>query len=118
MITPDLPGAAFLQVDLFPAKVSGPSVPGGTLDRVRVIVTDAHVHILKLAGAGDIELLLSEELSEVARAPEVGVRGVRAYTTSGDVIEIQKSLNCGCGLTRIKTAKFFSPPLALRALPQ
>lgn len=118
MNLPSLPPAAFLQVDLFPAKVSGPSVEGGPLDRVRVLVTDAHIHILKLGRAGDIDLLFSEELSEVARAPEVGVRGVRAYTVGGDVIEIQKSLNCGCGMTRLKTAKFFSPPLALHALPQ
>lgn len=118
MITPTLPPASFLQVDLFPAKVSGPSIPGGSLDRVRILVTDAHVHILQLGRSGDIELLLSEELGSFARAPEVGVRGVRIITAGGDVIEAQKSLNCGCGMTRLKSAKFFNPVLAMRALPQ
>jgi hypothetical protein len=115
MNLPDLPPADFLQVDLFPAKVSGPSV--GALDRVRFVVTNAHVHIFGLTGVGDIDLKHTAELGSAVRALEVGVRGVRVVTAAGDVIEASKSLNCGCGMTRLKTAKLFNPILALQALP-
>ena len=117
MNLPSLPPAQYAQVDLFPAKVSGPSVHNGVMDRVRVIITDAHIHVFRLARSGDIEVEYTAELESLDRAPEVGVRGVRAFTREGDVIEVQKSLNCGCGMTRIKTARLYSPPLALQALP-
>ena len=114
MNIPELPPAVHLQVDLFPAKVS---LPGETLDRVRFVATDRHIHVLKLSGIGDIELVFSAPLGSIARAAEVGVRGVRAFTTEGLVIEAQKSLNCGCGMGRLKGAKLFNPMLALEPLP-
>lgn len=115
MNIPELPPAAHLKVDLFPAKVSG--LPDGTLDRVRFVATDQHIHVLKLTGVGDVDLIFSTPLGSVARAPEVGVRGVRAFTLDGHVIEAQKSLNCGCGMGRLRNAKLFNPMLALEPLP-
>lgn len=114
MNIPELPPATFLQYDLFPAKVL---TQQGEFDRVRFVVTDAHIHIFKLTPTGDIELVFTDELVSIIRAPEVGTRGVKAMGAHEGVVEAQKSLNCGCGMSRIKTAKFFNPLLPLQALP-
>jgi hypothetical protein len=116
MNLPELPPAQFLRVDLFPALVSGASVPDGVLDRVRLVVTDAHVHVLRLTALGDIELAHTAELDTIEKAHLLGARGVKIVTADGDHIEAIKSPNCGCGMTRMKSAKFFNPMPATRAM--
>lgn len=113
MNVPELPPAAFLRVDMFPALVRSEALPGGRLDRVRLNVTDAHVHIFGLTRAGDIELVFTADLFAVEKAPEVGIRGVRVATADGTLIEAVKSQNCGCGMGRLKGAKLYpvTPPL-------
>ena len=117
MKTPELPPADYIQADLFPAKVSGPSIDGGAMDRIRFVVTDRHLLILKLTKNGDIELAHEAELGTLSRAPEVGPRGFRVVTAEGDVVEAQKSLNCGCGMSRIKGVRYYDPMPPMRALP-
>lgn len=114
MNIPELPPADFLQVDLFPAKVL---LPNGPIDRVRFVVTDAHVHVLRLGTHGDIELEYTADLQSLDRASEVGPRGFRVFTQDGDLIEAHKSYNCGCGMSRIKGARFYDPMPPMRALP-
>lgn len=113
---PELPPAQYLRSDIFPATVMSPALEGGVVDRVRVIITDAHVHLFKLTPTGDIELLFSAELDSVEKAPKVGPRGVRVITAEGDQLEAKRSSNCGCGMTRLKSTRIFNPPLPLQAL--
>jgi hypothetical protein len=117
MNLPTLPPASFLQVDLAPARVFGPSIKEGELDPVRLVITDAHIHVMRLGRNGDIELAHTAELESVVRDLTVGPRGFRITTRDGDIIEAHKSYNCLCGQGRLKSAKFFHPVLAMRALP-
>lgn len=114
MNIPELPPASFLRADIFPARVAGDPVEGGPLDNVRVLLTDAHLHVLRLTNEGDIALVYSAELHSIEKVP-LKPRGYRVVTAEGDEIELQKSLNCGCGMQRIKGARIFNPPLPLQA---
>jgi hypothetical protein len=111
---PDLPPAQYLQVDQFPAKIY---LPDGEMDRVRVVVTDAHVNVLKLERNGDLSLAYSQPISGVERDTTIGPRGFRVFLKDGTAIEAQKSLNCGCGMGRVRSAKLYHPVLPLQAIP-
>ena len=118
MNIPDLPPAKHFKVDLFPATVSGPSLPPGIPLETRLLVTDSHVLVFHLSNIGDVVLLYSAPLHEVVRATDVGVRGVRITTQDGDVIEAKKCLECcGCGIKQLKAARVYDPPLPLEPLP-
>lgn len=114
MNIPDLPPAQYLQVDLFPAKIE---LPDGTLDRVRVVVTDAHINVLQLERGGDLSLAYSQPITAVERDTTIGPRGFRVSLPDGTLIEAQKSLNCGCGMGRVRSAKLYHPVLPLQAIP-
>ena len=100
----DLPRAAFLRLDLFPAIVKGEAVLGTVVDRTRTVVTDAHVHVIRLTPIGEPELVHSWELDTFEGRPSTGYT---ATTTDGAEIFIKRSSGCGCGATRLKGLKLF-----------
>jgi hypothetical protein len=108
----DLPRAQFLRLDLFPAIVKGESVLGTVVDRTRAVVTDAHVHVIRLTPVGEPELVHSWELDSFEGKPGVGYTAV---TTDGDVVSIKRSTGCGCGATRLKGLKLFDYIVPYRA---
>lgn len=118
MNIPDLPPADFLWIDIMPAEVTGPSIPPDIGDQVRFIVTNAHVHVLKLVQGGDIDLVYTAELATIERKPELGRRTVHVTTTEGDLIVGRKSLNCNCGMGRLASAMLYRPMPPLQAFPQ
>jgi hypothetical protein len=89
----NLPQAAFIRLDLFPASLTGPSLNGGIIERTRVIVTDSFVYAFVDGNAGP-ELRQSFELEEFTGSPLVGWT---ATVDDGDVIEIRRSSGCACG---------------------
>lgn len=108
----DLPRAQYLRLDLFPAVVKGESVTGGVVDRTRAIVTDAHVHILKLSPVGGVDVVYSWELDSFEGRPSTGYN---ITTTDGDEIFIKRSSGCGCGATRLKGVRVFDYTVPFQA---
>lgn len=99
-----LPKAEYLRLDFFPALVKGDLVPGGLIDRVRAVVTDAHIHVLSLDMAANPELIVSVELDSIEGTP---TDGYTVTTTDGDELFIRRSAGCGCGATRLKGVQLF-----------
>lgn len=88
-----LPPAAYLRLDLSPAKVTGPSLPNGVLEKRRVIVTDAHVVVYVDAPGGP-------RLSNVWELVEFSGRATTGYklvVDDGDELTVTRSSGCLCG---------------------
>ena len=109
-----LPTAPYIRLDLFPAHVTTPTE---ILDRVRVLITEAHLLVIRLTPTGEPVLAMDPiELYSVEKDLTIGPRGHRVRTEDGAEILIKKSLNCGCGMTRLKVARVYDPPLPVAAL--
>lgn len=113
MKTPDLPKAEFIRLDLFPAVVHGDAITGSVIDKVRVVITDAHVHVLRLSSIGDVELVYSFDLDAVGFVDGRRERGYTVVTGEDGNLTVKRSPGCGCGMQRLKSAKLYPYPVGL-----
>ena len=113
---PDLPKAEFMRRDLFPAVVRGEAIDGGAIDNVRAVITDAHVHVIRLSPTGDLELAYSFVLDSVSYVDGRRERGMNVKTADAGDLFVGRSGGCGCGMTRLKATRLYSYPVPLTAI--
>jgi len=89
----ELPSAAFIRLDLFPATISGPSVDGGVINDARVVATDSYLIGVIETREGFVVAYL-EELDSFSGRPTTGYT---ATSPSGDEVLVKRSGGCGCG---------------------
>lgn len=110
--TLDVQPANFINLDLFPAKLtseSGSFVP--THEEYRVIVTDNYFYLIDDTLNGP-EAIISEPLVSFEGDNKVGY----TVTTAADVYSIQRALNCGCGSRLRGLHPFAGVPHAARKI--
>ena len=115
---PDLPVAQFLRRDLFPATVRGDAITGGSITTVRALVTDAHLHVLRLDPVGNIELAYSFVLDSVSYVDGRRERGLNVKTAEDGDLWVGRSSGCGCGMTRLKATRIYSYPVPIVAITE
>jgi hypothetical protein len=89
--------AAYINVDLFPAKIT--TVEGmfqPTHEEYRVIVTDNYLYIIDDLPEGP-EAVVSEPLVKFEGSNKTGYTVI----TGSQIFLIERALNCGCG-TRLR----------------
>lgn len=113
---PALPEAKFMRRDLFPAVVRGEAIDGGAIDNVRAVITDAHVHVIRMDPNGNLELAYSFVLDSVSYVDGRRERGMDVKTVDGGDLFVGRSSGCGCGMTRLKATRLYSYPVPLVAI--
>lgn len=98
----DLPPAAYIRLDLSPARVSGAMFDNGVLEKRRVIITDSHAYIFVDAAGGPI-------ISNQWVLEDFSGRATTGYTVTvegGDSFEVRRSTGCLCG-SRLRSIRPF-----------
>lgn len=90
--TIDVQPAAFIYLDLFPARIETNDTFQSLHEEYRVIVTDNRLYIIDDRPEGP-EAIVSEALVKFEGTNKTG------YTvyTSNEIFRITRALNCGCG---------------------
>jgi hypothetical protein len=88
-----VPPAVYVRLDLSPATLTGPALPGGRLDRRRAIITDAYVLVFADAAGGPV-LEYELTLDKVTGKPATGYD---VLTEEGLSFHVSRSTGCLCG---------------------
>lgn len=105
MSTPtfDVPDAAYIRLDLFPALIEGEgsnlpgNPPGNVWDARRVVVTDSYLHVFSDSPTGPV-LTYSGALVDFAGRNTIGWD----VQTEDLTLKVKRSKGCGCG-TRLRS---------------
>lgn len=108
----DVEPAAFIWLDLFPAKVTSDSGAFQPVhEEYRVIVTDNHLYVLDDAVEGPLAII-KEPLMDFSGSNKSGY----TIVTESDTYYVVRAINCGCGSRLRGLHPFAGTPFVARNL--